>query len=94
MGGVSLAELAHAAEKKSNGISSEQFTSILAVLHDPESPFEVLSVDSLLARSSTTRSWRPASAAVSPSPFGAHSTSNPSAVKVLFSPRPLRHRPR
>jgi len=41
----SLVELAYAAEKKSNAISSEQVTSILAVLHDPESLFEVLSVD-------------------------------------------------
>ncbi len=41
----SLVELASAAEKKSNAIGNGQFTSILAVLHDPESPFEVLSVD-------------------------------------------------
>lgn len=43
--GFSLVELAYAVEKKSNAISSEQFTAVLAVPHDPESPFEVVSVD-------------------------------------------------
>lgn len=43
--GFSLVELAYAVEKKSNAISEEQATEILAVLHDPESPFEVLPVD-------------------------------------------------
>lgn len=49
----SLVEIGYATEKRSNPLTAADRTAILAVLDDPESPFEVVPVTGDIARSVT-----------------------------------------
>ena len=46
----SLVEMIYAAEKARNPFTNEDLRSILDVLEDPESPFEIVSVDAAIAQ--------------------------------------------
>lgn len=46
----SLVELVYASEKKSGAVSSAQARSIVAVLDDEESPFQIIPVDAAIGR--------------------------------------------